>query len=171
MRIAAVITRETDMDELRRHERATRDARERKRIMGIRLKIEGYSVKEIMRIIPVTQSGLLRWVKKYNEKGFEGLKSKNPPGRARYLSEGRLAIVREWLDYGPEERHGCRFWTGKKLIEAIEKEFGVSYALNGIYDLLKDLGYSRKVMKTRHYKSDPEREEEFKKNFLVWSRQ
>lgn len=171
MRKAKEITRAVDLDELKQRERETNDAQEKRRLMGIRLKIEGYSVTEIMKIMPVTQSGLLRWVDKFNEKGFDGLKSKPIPGKAAFLNKDQIEVVRLWLDEGPGEKHDCYFWTGKKLLEAIEREFGASYSLNGIYKLLKTLGYTRLVPKTRHYKSDPARAEEFKKNFRVWSRQ
>jgi len=171
MRAPAEITREVDLGELKSRENATRDIREKKRLMGIRLKIEGYSVLRIMEIIPVTQSGLLAWVKRFNEGGFEGLKTRKAHGKKRLLNEEQVGIVRGWLDDGPEDRHGCCFWTGPQLMEAVEKEFGISYSSSGIYELLKDLGYTRQVVKTRHYKSDPAKGEEFKKNFRQWSRQ
>jgi len=171
MRKPAQVTREISLEEIKRREREVRDAGEKRRLMGIRLKLEGYSVSEIMRIMPVTQCTLLTWVKNFNESGFEGLVTKKPPGRKKYLDNDQLEIVRKWLNDGPMEKHDCCFWTGAKLVEAIEKEFGVRYSLNGMYDLLKDLNYCRKVVKTRHHKSDPEKAEEFKKNFRVWSRQ
>jgi transposase len=170
MRRAAKIIREASVEELKSREREVKDVRERKRLMGIRLKVEGYSVPEIMRIIPVSQSGLLTWVNNFNEKGFDGLVSKKPPGKRRFLNEEQIVVLREWIKEGPEEQHGCFFWTGNKLIEAVEKEFGVKYSLNGMYDLLKDLGYSRQVTKAQHHKSDPEKAEEFKKNSPQWLR-
>lgn len=144
--------------------------RERKRLMGIRLKVEGYSVTQIMKIVPVTQCALLKWVKKFNAEGFDGLRSRKPPGKKKNLNEEQLRILMGWLDNGPEESHGCCLWTGAELIEAVKREFGVSYSSSGIYDLLKDLGYSRQVVKTRHHKCDPAKEKEFKKNSLKWSR-
>jgi len=170
VRVAAKVTREVDLEELKRYEQATKDVGERKRLMGIRLKVEGYSVTEIMKIIPVTQCTLLSWVKKFNAKGFDGLRTVKPLGKKRNLNEEQLRIVMDWLDNGPEERHGCCFWTGAKLIEAVKREFGVSYSSSGIYDLLKDLGYRRLVAKTRHHKTDPAAATEFKKNSPQWSR-
>lgn len=170
MRAAAKVTREVDLVELKHRENATKDPWEMKRLMGIRLKVEGYSVTEIMKIVPVAQSGLLTWVKKFNAEGFDGLRSKKAPGKKRNLNEKQLGVVMGWLDNGPEERHGCCFWTGAELIKAVREEFGVSYSSSGIYDLLKDIGYSRQVVKTRHYKCDPEKEDEFKKNSPQWSR-
>jgi len=170
MRKPAEITREVDLEELKRREKGTKDFKEKKRLMGIRLKLEGYPLKKIMEIIPVSQSGLLTWVNDFNKEGYEGLKSRKPKGREKFLSEDQTAIVKGWLDNGPKDTHDCVFWTGAKLIKAIEKEFGVTYSSSGIYELLKDLGYSRQVVKTRHYKCDPEKVEEFKKNFPVWSR-
>ena len=170
MRAMAEITREVGLEELKRREKVTRDLKEKKRLMGIRLKLEGYPLKKIMEIIPVSQSGLLAWINAFNRDGYEGLKTRKPRGKIRFLNQEQVDIVRGWLDEGPSECHDCCFWTGAKLIEAVEKEFGISYSSSGIYELLKDLGYSRQVVKTRHHKCDPEKVEEFKKNFPVWSR-
>ena len=103
-------------------------------------------------------------------RGLRWSKSRKPPGKKRNLNEEQLRIVMDWLDNGPEERHGCCFWTGAKLIEAVKSEFGVSYSSSGIYDLLKDIGYSRQVVKTHHHKCDLAAAEEFKKNSPQWSR-
>lgn len=170
MRAPAEITREVDLEELKKREKATKDAREKRRLMGIRLKLEGYPLKQIMEILPVSQSGLLAWVNAFNKEGFDGLKSRKRKGRARFLSGEQAEIVKGWLDAGPRDNHDCVFWTGGKLIKAIEEEFGITYSTSGIYELLKDLGYSRQVVKTTHHKCDPGKVEEFKKNFPQWSR-
>jgi transposase len=114
---------------------------------------------------------LRNWINAFNEHGLDGLKArKSRSGRKRKLTEDQIGEVRRWLDEGPSESQGCFFWTGEKLMKEIEREFGVRYSLDGVYWLLKDLGYRRIVPKTRHYKSDPEAAEEFKKNSRRWSR-
>lgn len=170
MRPCVRLTRELDLEGLKELEGSTRDVKEKRRLTGVRLCYQGYSTPEICKILGVTNSSVQRWVGRFNAGGLEALKSHKPPGKARRLTAEQIKVVRGWLDNGPEECHGCHFWTGRKLLEAIENEFGVHYKLKAIYKMLKYLGYKRIVPKTRHHKSDPKAAEEFKKNFRIWSR-
>lgn len=171
MRTYLELTRETTPEEIKGKEQAARDLLERRRLCAIRLRSEGYSPPEVCSILGVHQSSLRNWVNAFNRDGFAGLRpQERNAGRKRKLSEEQIAEVCRWLDEGPSEHHGCCFWTGKSLASAIEKTFGIRYTENGIYVLLKDLGYTRVVPKTRHHKSDPKAAEEFKKNSPVWSR-
>ena len=171
MRSYLQVTWAAEVEEIRERERASRDPLEKRRLCAIRLRSEGYSPPDVCRILCVHQSSLRNWVNAFNREGFTGLApQERRAGRKRRLSEEQIAEVCRWLDEGPSEHHGCCFWTGKSLARAIEEAFGIRYTTNGIYELLKDLGYTRLVPKTRHHKSDPKAAEEFKKNFPVWSR-
>ena len=170
MRPCVRLTRDLDLKEIKALESATNDVRERRRLIAIRLCSQGYKTPEICKILGVTKSSVQRWVTKFNSGGLEALRSRKPPGKARWLTDEQIEVVCGWLDSGPEEHHGCQFWTGGKLLKAIEDEFGVRYKLKGIYKMLRYLGYRRIVPKTRHYRSDPKAGEEFKKNSPLWSR-
>lgn len=165
------LTREVKAEEIRGRERVTNDLLERRRLCAIRLRSEGYAPPEVCNILGVHPSSLRNWVNTFNRDGLDGLRPQEKrAGRKRRLSGEQIAKVCRWLDEGPSEHHGCRFWTGKSLARAIEKAFGISYTENGIYVLLKNLGYTRLVPKTRHHKADPKAAEEFKKNSRIWSR-
>ena len=170
MRPCVRLTRDLDLEGIKALEGASNDVRERRRLTAIRLCNQGYKTPEICKILGVTKSSVQRWVKKFNSGGLEALRSRKLPGKARWLTDEQIEVVRGWLDNGPGERHGCHFWTGEKLLKAIEDEFSVHYKLKGIYKMLKYLGYRRIVPKTRHYRSDPKAAEEFKKNCRIWSR-
>lgn len=172
MRSYLKLTRTVDRDELGKREHASRDFLERRRLMAIRLRDDGKTPPEICEILSVHPSSVRSWVNAYNKHGLDGLKPQEKHwGRKRRLSADQIAQVCKWLDEGPKEGDGCYFWTGKKLADAIYRAFGVQYKENGIYDMLKDLGYTRLVPKTLHYKADLKVGKEFKKKCPIWSRQ
>jgi len=171
MRSYLEVTRRANVEEIREKERGSKSPLEKRRLCAIRLRLEGYTPPEVCNILSIHQSSLRNWVNTFNRSGFAGLEpQERHAGRKRRLSEEQITEVCRWVEEGPSEHHGCCFWTGKSLASAIEKAFGIRYTENGIYELLKDLGYTRLVPKTRHHKSDPKAAEEFKKNFPVWSR-
>ena len=171
MRSYLTLARAVDRRELKKREKASRDFLERRRLMAIRLRADGKTPPEVCEILGVHQCSLRNWVNSFNKTGLDGLKPQEKrAGRKRKLSTEQISLVCEWVDNGPSEHHGCCFWTGKHLANAIEDVFGIKYSENGIYVLLKSLGYTRLVPKTQHHKADPAKAEEFKKNFPQWSR-
>ena len=171
MRSFLGLTKKVDLEELTKRESGSKDTLEKRRLMAIRLRFEGYTPPQVCAILRVHPSSLRNWVNSFNKHGLPGLRPQEKRlGRNRKLTNDQINEVCKWLDEGPSEKHGCCFWTGKKLMQAIEKEFGVKYSLDGVYWLLRNLGYRRLVAKTHHYKSDPKAAEEFKKNSRIWSR-
>jgi len=165
------LTKEVDLEEVVSRERSTKDFLEKRRLMAIRLRHEGHTPPEVCNVLGIHPSSLRNWVNSFNKHGLDGLRPQEKRwGRKRKLSDEQIREVRKWLDEGPSESQGCYFWTGEKLMKEIERQFGVRYSLDGIYWLLKDLGYKRIVPKTRHHKADPKAAEEFKKNSRIWSR-
>ena len=52
---------------------------------------------------------------------------------------------------------------GPDVRRILEREFGVMYTLQGVYDLLHRLGYSSLMPRPRHKDADPVAQEAFKK--------
>ena len=63
---------------------------------------------------------------------------------------------------GPLSRDGVCTLRGKDAVKILNKEFGVSYSLPGVYDLLHRLNLSCLKPRPRHEKNDPEKMEQFK---------
>ena len=49
------------------------------------------------------------------------------------------------------------------MVAILEREFGISYTLDGAYDLLHRLGYSCLKPRPRHERADPAAVEAFKR--------
>jgi transposase len=58
---------------------------------------------------------------------------------------------------GPTERDGgvCTL-RGRDAVRILQQEFGVSYSLEGVYDLLERLNLSCLKPRPRHRKNDPQ---------------
>jgi transposase len=51
---------------------------------------------------------------------------------------------------------------GRDVVSILEREFGVTYSLDGAYDLLERLGYSCLTPRPRHERADPAAVADFK---------
>jgi hypothetical protein len=63
--------------------------------------------------------------------------------------------------HNPPEEGVCTL-RGKDAVRILEREFGVSYSLDGVYDLLERLNYSCLAPRPRHEKGDPAAQQLFK---------
>jgi transposase len=77
------------------------------------------------------------WVYADREGGIERLLPGKSPGRPTKLPREREAEFAGRLEAGPRPEDGVCTLRGKDVI--LEREFGVSYSLDGVYDLLERL--------------------------------
>uniref|UniRef100_UPI00356B4FCE helix-turn-helix domain-containing protein n=1 Tax=Roseovarius sp. TaxID=1486281 RepID=UPI00356B4FCE len=56
---------------------------------------------------------------------------------------------------GPTQDDGVAALKGADFLRILKEEFGVSYTLNGVYELLNRLGLSFLSPRPAHRKSDP----------------
>jgi transposase len=68
------------------------------------------------------------------------------------------------LDAGPRPEDGVCTLRGRDVVAILEREFGVTYSLDGAYDLLERLGYSCLSPRPLHEKADPAAVEQFKQH-------
>lgn len=57
-------------------------------------------------------------------------------------------------------------WDRKRVRALVQKEFGVTYQIRPISDLLKDLGYTLQTPDQRSYRQDPEKVREWQEEKL-----
>lgn len=114
------------------------------------------------------RSTVYGWLADYDERGTAAFQVRKPPGATPKLTEKQLSKLRQWVvgrdprqlqfDYG--------LWTREVIRDLIEREFGVTYTLQGLGKMLSRLGLSPQKPLVRAYEQDPERvrrwkEEEF----------
>jgi len=146
------------IEELREEFKKSKDGRYSLRIESIILKKEGKRTKEIEEILLVSRMSLSKWIRRYNERGLEGLKTKKTTGRKEKWGEEFFKELFEELD----KNKG--FWTVKKMQKFIEEKHNVKIPVESIRRKIHKSGYSWKTSRPSPYKGDKEKQEEFKKN-------
>jgi transposase len=104
------------------------------------------------------------WAYAYRDGGIDALLPRPRPGRPTKLPREREAELRARLDAGPRPEDGVCTLRGRDVVAILEREFGVSYSLDGAYDLLGRLGYSCLTPRPRHERADPAAVERFKEH-------
>jgi len=151
--------------------RLERTARLARRIQGIYLAQTGRHCSEIMAVTGTARRTVQQWVAKYNRGGLDELFDNPRPGQPTKLPRNREEEFLRRLEQGPTPADGVRVLNGPAIQRILKREFGPTYSLGGVVDLLHRLGYSYLCPRPRHEQADPAAQEEFKKTFPPsWTR-
>ena len=152
------------IEDLQRLANQQRKGRVRVRFQGIVMARQGQTSAAIGKALGVASRTVRDWVKRYNEGGVASLQEQPRPGRPLRLEEADHVRFRERLDAGSQPRDGVCSLRGLDIQRILEEEFGVVYTLDGVYRLLRRLGYSSLMPRPLHARADPERQDAFKKS-------
>jgi len=151
-----------DPEVLRERARTQTHAKRRDRCRAVLLALEGKETLEIARAVGRSRKFVQEWVYRYRDRGLDGLAGKVYPGRKSKLTAEQEQTLKSRLDAGAREEDGVCTLRGQDIRRIIEAEFGVLYAKNAVYDLLRRLDYSSLKPRPRHPKNDPAAMEQFK---------
>lgn len=157
--------------ELKREYRSSRDPVEAKRWHLLWKVSAGWTIKNSALAVGVHYQYALQVIKKYNERGREGIKNKKknlPPhrrGRCPLLNEEQFKKLQEAFKERPADGG---IWTGPKVARWIQQETGREkvHHQRG-WDYLKKCGYSWQRPRRKHKKGCPVEQAEFKKNLPI----
>jgi transposase len=139
-----------------------RDALRRDRYRAVRLALEGKEAMDIAERLDRSRRSVQDWVYAYRDGGILAIQPKPQPGRKPKLPREREAELLARLDAGPRPQDGVCTLRGKDVVRILDREFGVTYSLDGVYDLLERLNYSCLAPRPRHEKNDPAAQQAFK---------
>jgi len=142
--------------------RRERDALRRDRLRAVLLALDGAEAEEIAARIGRSRRSVQDWVYRYRDGGIERIHPPRRPGRTPKLPREREAELRARLDAGPRPEDGVCTLRGRDVVRILEREFGVKYTLDGVYDLLERLGYRCLAPRPRHENHDPEAQRKFR---------
>ena len=143
--------------------RTEKDARLARRMHAIYLAARGLSCPQIMTITGAARRTIQQWVHKYNKRRIDGLKDKQRPGQPTKLPRRDEPRFCKRIETGPTKKDGVSVLNGPAIRRILEREFGVLYSQQGLYDLLHRLGYSCLCPRPQHEKSDLKLQQLFKK--------
>ena len=126
------------------------------RLRGINLIKSGETQKKVASIFGVRTSTVNSWVKSYKEEGLRGLKDKSRGVKSedKKLLSAKLEkeIQRMITDTMPDQlKLPYALWTRKAVKELIEREFGITLAINTMGDYLRSWGFSPQRPKKKAY--------------------
>ena len=139
-----------------------RDALRRDRYRAVRLALQGREAVDIADRLDRSRRSVQDWVYAYRDGGIDAIQPKPRPGRTPNLPRERESELKARLDAGPRPEDGVCTLRGKDVVRILEKEFGVTYSLDGVYDLLERLNYSCLAPRPRHENNDPAAQQQFK---------
>lgn len=150
------LRRPEDVDELDRLIRTTTNAKQRDRYRAIRLAIDGEMTAAIQHALARSRGFVQRWCYTYRDHGLDAIRPARQTGRPTTLPAAQHEAFRQRVLGGPTEQDGVCTLRGRDIRAILEREFGVSYTLSGVYELLGRLGLVVLSPRPRHRKSDPE---------------
>ena len=133
-----------------------KDTRVLKRLYFIRYLYRGMSVEKAADLVGVTKATGYTWLKRWNSRGYEGLKPNYGGGRPSKLTEEQKEELREML----KEKDS---WTTKEVQELIEAEFGVIYSSWQVRRILKSFGMRYAKPYQKDYRKPDNAEDTLKK--------
>lgn len=137
------------------------DAKQRDRYRSVELAVAGHATRDVQRMLGRSRGFVQRWCYTYRDHGLDAVQAKSPPGRPPTLPVERHAAFKQRVLDGPRDADGVCTLRGRDIQRILEEEFGVSYALQGVYDLLHRLNLSVLVPRPQHRKSDPEAQKQW----------
>jgi transposase len=159
-----------DRSEIKKLMRKTKDAVMHRKLQSILLHMKGYKNTKIAELVEVDRKTVGRYVIQFKLGGIENLVPKKPPGRPSMMNKYQEQEVYITISNNtPDEVgfDGIKNWTAKIACEWVFRKYGVRYSINGMLDLFHrlNLSYTRPTYVLA--KADPEKQEQFVKDFEV----
>jgi transposase len=124
------------------------------RLRIVWFKANGYSHKEIAKLLNVGINTITRCLQRYRREGLEGICRSNYAG-------SNSALTLEQRNQLKIELVTNIYNTAAQVIFWVEKNFDVTYTVSGMQQLLKRLGFTWKKNRLMPSKADPEAQRQF----------
>ncbi len=153
-----------DADAMRRLARASRDARQTRRLLALASIYDGGSRTQAAKIGGVGLQIVRDWVVRFNEAGPDGLIDRKAPGQPSILNDAQRAALVEKVESGPVPYlDGVVRWRLVDLVQWLWEAFGVSVSRQTLGRELRALGMRKLSARPQHYAQDPAAMVAFKK--------
>jgi transposase len=115
-----------------------------------------HGITAVSKIYDITRATLMSWIRRYEKESTEGLRIKPGRGPKPKMGSEIEEDVRATIKVNP------RITIDQLRLKVIEKD-GITIGRSTIHRLMKKLSFSYITPRPRHYKSDKDLQEEFKK--------
>lgn len=118
---------------------------------------------EVANMFQVSLTSLRKWLLRFMKSGVPGLQEGKRSGRKKKLPREKEEEFRQQVEALQDTREGGRI-RGQDIQILLKEKFCADYALPSVYDVLERCGLSWISSRSKHPKSDPVTQEDFKKN-------
>jgi len=165
MGAAIALRADFTVDELRALAKASRDARQTRRLLALASIYDGGSRSDAARLGGVGLQIVRDWVLRFNAEGPDGLLDRKAPGKTPLLTQAQRTALARAVQAGPKPYlDGMVRWRLVDLVQWVWEELGVSVSRQTLGRELRALGFRKLSARPRHYGQDPEAMTEFKKS-------
>lgn len=140
--------------------RKASDGRLKERLLMVLLSLEGKKADEIAEITHRCRDTVLKWLHRWNEEGFNGLKDKPYSGRPPILTESEVQKMLQWVC---EKAYSGGRLTCKQIALWVKETQNKVIDDESIRRILHQNGFSWKKPQARDHRADPEAQAEFMK--------
>lgn len=139
----------------------------KRRKQALKLLESGKRVKEVAKIIGVTERSIRYWQKE--EKEPKDKSKTRAPGHPSHLSEEQLKRLEQELLHGAyEQGYAEDYWTLDRIARLIWDKFKVRYHPGSVWYIMKRIGWSSQRPQRQALQRDDEAIQRWKK--YVWPR-
>ncbi len=124
---------------------------------------DGKKKHDVATMFNVHTITLRNWIVAFLDKGISGLLEGRRSGRKKKLPQEKEEEFRQQIENLQENRLGGRI-RGQDIQVLLKEKFCVDYKLPSVYDVLARCDVSWISARSKHPKSDPVAQEDFKKN-------
>ncbi len=124
--------------------RRSRESRYDQRLHGVLLVAQAMSCPEVGRLLGVAPRTVEYWVRRFEERGLDGLAEERRRGRPARLSDMQLRDVEALLRQAPPDGDlGQATWDGKALKAWLARRYGVRLGVRQCQRMLRQFAFPR----------------------------
>ena len=147
-------------EEIQRSEESRYDHK----LHGVLLVANGYDSYQVAEMFGQSPTTIQRWVRKFNESGFAGLKDGERTGRPTLLSQKQWTQLGEDIRKPPEAfNYTQAFWDGKLMSLHLQKKYKVEIGVRQCQRIFNQLGFRLRKPRPIIANADPVAQKAFKK--------
>jgi len=145
-----------------------KNAKAKLRLLAAILRKEGKPLDFISESMQIPKTTVHDWLGRLENSGLDGLVDVKQSGRPSWLSQKQKEELKEVLSGSPEKQ-GIPFkiWTTSLIQYVIYELFKIMYKPRNVQKLVKKLGFTLKVPRSRNKKASTKAQEEFKKKLRM----
>jgi transposase len=126
------------------------------RLHGVLLVANGQSCRGVAELFGEDPTTVQRWVRHFEQRGFEGLRDGERSGRPRSLHERQWRQLQRDLRRDPEQLgHSQGLWDGPLLSAHLKKQYGIDLGVRQCQRLFHQMGFRLLKPRPQVAQSDP----------------